>query len=964
MTSTSLLLAMATSGCGGNPRHTGQSWRDIEAALKRGGVGEVNSRLQEWTKQHPADAKGWLTLATFCLSRDEREPARAALERIAKTDRLWPTAQGLLGEVAYKSRDAPRAEAHWRAAAEADAKATVPRRRLVSLLALELRNAEARDFLWQLLDLTHDPGILFGLVGEPLLAETDTRGLERDLRLFLTRTPDDPFLRRALGICLVARGKSAEAIPHLEAAMASLVDDPVGRFALAEARIAQGVALDDVVPLLAPAPYDTRPDNADPTREHRWLLRARLLEAAGDLEGAITSLRLVINSAPGHREAHFRLGNLLERRQSPDAGRHLKYAEQLHARQLALRRAHLRARREGLTPARCEELATLCRDLGLKREAEAWLNLALVREPGRESAQTALAQSAGSSPVEPLVFFHQQPKRTLINPSSRRPWQTEPPPPQSPPQHDCPIRFEEIAPKSGVSYAYDCAPRGDLFIGETMGGGVLMLDYDNDGFLDLYFVNGVPWPNQPGKLGQGANKLYRNRGNLAFEDVTTAAGVPGRGYGMGGAAADYDNDGDVDLFVTGLGSTALYRNHGDGTFEDVTRHARVSSALWSTAAGFADLDSDGDLDLVVVTYLDASPHSINNCVDHSGRKIHCPPAQFPAQPDLLYRNNGDGTFTDISVESGISSADNGRGLGLAIVDLDDDGRLDIFVANDGSANFAFRNLGNLGFEELAHAMGLAYDGSGRATASMGVVAADLDQDQRLDLFHTNFINEPNTLRHNLGQGLFSDTTIAAGLSGPSLAKTGFGAAALDADNDGNLDLFITNGHVDNQPWIGTPMAQAPLFHQGKAGGRFTLPNLASSPYFARGVVGRGAVCGDLDNDGRQDLVVVHRDAPVAILRNITEPSGHWIGIRLKPTRGATPPVGTRIECAAAGRMQTRWVTSGTGYLSQHDTRLWFGLGSSSVVDQLTVTWPGGRQSTLVNLASDRIIDIAESDATP
>ena len=390
-------------------------------------------------------------------------------------------------------------------------------------------------------------------------------------------------------------------------------------------------------------------------------------------------------------------------------------------------------------------------------------------------------------------------------------------------------RFEDIAATAGIAYQYDHGPRDDLYLADTMGGGVGLFDYDGDGRLDIYFVNGCALPYNRDDPPT-PNRLYRNRGDGTFEDVTGAAGVGGIGYGMGCAVGDIDNDGDDDLFVTGLDRTVLYRNLGDGTFQDVTESAGVASDRWSTAAGFGDLDSDGDLDLYVVTYVDGGAEA-RPCRDHAGKPIHCSPGQYPAQPDHLFRNNGDGTFTDVAPEAGID-APGGRGLGLAIADLDGDGRLDLYVANDASADFAFRNLGGLRFEESGALWGLAVDGSGHATASMGVVADDLTGDGLIDLFHTNFLNESNTLHRNLGGGQFTDATLSAGLAAPSLAVTGFGSAAIDIDNDGRPDLFIANGHVDDQTWVNSPIAQLPQCYMGRDDGRFFLSPTGAFPYLA------------------------------------------------------------------------------------------------------------------------------------
>jgi hypothetical protein len=383
----------------------------------------------------------------------------------------------------------------------------------------------------------------------------------------------------------------------------------------------------------------------------------------------------------------------------------------------------------------------------------------------------------------------------------------------------------------------------------------------------------------------------------------------------------------------------------------------VSSSRWTTAAGFGDLDRDGDLDLVVVTYVETDSEAALECRDKSGRLIHCQPDQFPAQLDHLFRNNGDGTFTDVSGEAGIERPD-GKGLGLAIADLDGDGSLDIFVANDGTPNFFFLNRGNLRFEEVGLERGIAYDGTGRATASMGVVAEDLNGDGRIDLFHTNFIDQTNTLRWNLGGGQFADGTLAANLAAPSRSKTGFGTVALDVDNDGTLDLFVANGHTDDQPWANIPMAQTAHLFLGKQRRRFELAGTEVAPYFSRLVVGRGVAAGDLDNDGRVDLVVVHRDAPAVILRNCTR-GGHWLGLRLRGTRSGRSPVGACVICRVGGGSAARWLTSGTSYLSSSDARVWFGLGPAHAADRVEVRWPSGSVQAWSDLTADRVYDVRE-----
>jgi hypothetical protein len=520
------------------------------------------------------------------------------------------------------------------------------------------------------------------------------------------------------------------------------------------------------------------------------------------------------------------------------------------------------------------------------------------------------------------------------------------------------IQLEDIAQKTGLAFTYQSGASAELVLADTMGGGVALLDYDRDGWIDVYFINGAQLPIDPQNPPK-PNRLFRNLGNGSFQDVTDRAGVPGRGYGMGAAVGDYDRDGFPDLFITGLGDTTLYRNRGDGTFEDVTEAAGVHSNLWSTAAAFADLDNDQDLDLVVITYVSADPRTDKPCRDYAGGTIHCSPGRYIAQPDLLFRNDGNGRFTNVSQASGIATPTEGRGLGLAIAHLDDDNQLDLFIANDACPDFLFRNAGNLQFDETAANAGVAFNGAGLATGSMGVVAQDLDGDHEIDLFITNFLNEPNSLFRGLGNGLFADVGFAAGIAAPSRAVTGFGNAALDFDNDGRLDLFITNGSTDDQPWINSPMRQRPLLHKNLGDGRFSVENIQDQPW-AQPTVGRGLAAGDLDNDGRVDLVLVRRDQPAQLLKNNT-PGGHWLTLELHPRKSTNPPVGARAVVHSAGDSQTRWVTAGTGYLSNHDPRLFFGLGDKPTVDQIQIHWPSGQVQTIEKTNANQILKITEPE---
>ena len=722
--------------------------------------------------------------------------------------------------------------------------------------------------------------------------------------------------------------------------MPAFEDDPVGRIALAECRLAAR-DLDAIEGALGFEPTSKN------LRADWWRMKGQAEEARERTGQAVQYYQKALEANPDDRASLYRLGQALARRGEANAARPLlEKSEVVRARAFGLIEELDRCLRGALDPGVFEHIAVLCRDSGLPAEARAWAEQSTRLDPTRASAQALLASIARPGPDPSPLGLRLK--------ASGGPRKADATPPEV--VRGGSLRFEDIAGRAGLAFRYNAWPTGNLFLADTMGGGVGLIDFDEDGRLDVYFVDGCRLPIAPGEDPR-PNRLFRNKGDGTFEDVTGRAGVGGHGYGMGCAVGDYDNDGHDDLFVTGLDRTVLYRNKGDGTFEDATARAGVGSGRWTTAAGFGDLDGDGDLDLVAVAYVEVDPRNVQECLDPTGRPYHCTPGQFKPQADHLFRNNGDGTFTDVAQGANFDG-DGGLGLGLAIADLDDDGKLDIFVANDTAPNFLFLNRGGLKFEEVGVTAGAAYDANGRATASMGVVADDLDGDNRIDLLHVNFLNEPNTLLHNLGGGQFDDTTITAGLDATGRTTTGFGAVAFDAENDGRLDVFIANGHVDDRPWVHHPMAQRPNLYRSKAPGRFELAPPAIGPYFARDVVGRGAAAGDLDNDGRVDLVVVHRDAPAAVLRNVTE-GGHWVGLRLVGEKSGKTPVGARVTCRAGGRTSTRWLTAGTSYLSANDPRLFFGLGAAGTIERLEVRWPSGLVQGWTDVAADRLLELRE-----
>jgi tetratricopeptide (TPR) repeat protein len=938
-----IAVVLVGSGLWLRGRSPERRWAAIEVALAQRRWAEAEAQLRRWVQAHPDDGRAWLRLGGVLGFQGQDDAAERAFQRVKVSDGAWAVAQMLIGEGAIKRHDLPAAERAFWAVAEKEPAAVDPRRRLVYLLTLTQRPEEAKTILSELYDLTGDLRHVATLVGMAT-PEGDTRDLARELEVFYKHTPDDPWMGRAWGLMLLRVGRGAEARPHLEAAAAAFENDPAGELALAECQIATA-DLDAAEKTLGPGSPAKRPD-----QEARWwFLRGDLHDARGHTALALASWQHTLAIDPRNRAAHYRVGQaLISLGRSEEARPHLEQVETLRVQGVQRINALDRFMRGERSAALAEELGVLCRETGLLAEARCWFGESFKLDPNRSEVRSALRnlEVADSSPAAIPRLRPQATAATSARSAERPAGGTA----------LQPLRFEDVARRARIDFQYNCAARGDMFLGDTMGGGVALFDHDGDGWLDVYLVGGCAVPYDRAHP-PAPNRLYRNRHDGTFEDVTARAGAGGAGYGMGVAVGDYDNDGHDDLFVTGLCQTVLYRNRGDGTFEDVTERAGVASAYWTTAAGFGDLDADGDLDLVAVTYVAADPANVPSCPDASGQPIHCPPGRFTPQPDLLFRNNGDGTFTDVSKDAGLD-VPGGAGLGLAIADLDDDGKLDLFIANDAAPNFLFRNLGGLRFEEVGVTAGVAYDAGGRATASMGVVAEDLDGDGQIDVFHTNFINEGSTLLANLGGGRFLDATARSGLAAASRPVTGFGTAAIDVDNDGLLDLFAANGHVDDRPWIDHPMAQLPHLYRALAPGHFTMAAPPAAPYFTRAAVGRGAAAGDLNNDGRVDLVVVHRDQPVAVLQNQTE-GGNWVGLRLIGGRSCKTAVGARVTCRTGKHTHVRWVTSGTSYLAAGDPRLWFGLGSARTIDRLEVRWPSGLVQAWTEIAADRILELRE-----
>ncbi|MCZ6651280.1 MAG: CRTAC1 family protein [Acidobacteria bacterium] len=525
------------------------------------------------------------------------------------------------------------------------------------------------------------------------------------------------------------------------------------------------------------------------------------------------------------------------------------------------------------------------------------------------------------------------------------------------------LRFMDGTGASGIQFRQFNGISGKRYLVETMGSGVCLLDYDGDDRLDVYLMQGAPTPGSQRPDPPPANALYRNLGEGRFQDVTARAGVGDEGQGQGCTVGDVDGDGDLDLYVVNFGANLLYRNNGDGTFTDITQVAGVGDSQWGSSAAFADIDSDGDLDLYVVNYVDFRYDNHKYCGDRSSNlQYYCSPKAYKAEPDVMYRNDGSGRFTDVTREAGLYNDREGKGLGVAFADVDDDGDVDIYVANDSTRNFLYRNDGKGHFRDVTMLAGVGFSEAGRPQAGMGIGFGDYDNDQALDLVVTNLSNQSNELYRNLGGGIFIDPTFRSGIGGPSMLFVGFGVAWLDLDADSDLDLFVANGHIlDNVRVLSDIMTYPQRNHifENRGGGRFREVSASAGPGLAMAEVSRGLAVGDLDGDGDLDLVLNGNGARAVLLLNETDPAGNYLRLRLRRETGDRFAVGARVLLTAGGVRQVREVVTGTSYQSQSELTLHFGLGSSTSIETLEVRWSTGRRERFTVSGVNRVLTLTE-----
>jgi len=700
-----------------------------------------------------------------------------------------------------------------------------------------------------------------------------------------------------------------------------------------------------------------------PSDVELWFYLSRVQYLQGSLKPAETSVRRALNLQPEHADAHAQLGMICDALQDYDAAlKHYQRAIELNQRQkrpqtLPLVYAGQLLSKLGRFAEALEYLSQAVNvnprssEIRLAR-GRALEKLGRISEAEKEYQQAAAldANPQARANLERLRAGVVAGKATALSRSVT------------------PIRFRNIAAQARVGFVLRNHASGSKYQVETMTGGVAAIDYDNDGWMDIYFVNGAELPAMKKTSPQFWNRLYRNNHDGTFSDVTQQAGVAGEGYSMGVAVGDYDNDGNQDIFVAGVNRNILLRNDG-GRFTDVTERAGLTGIdpqrgkIWSVAAAWLDYNNDGYLDLFVVNYCKWHPEIDPYCgAMKEGWRTYCFPDRYEGLPNQLFRNNGDGTFTDVSAESGIGKYI-GKGMGVAVADYDDDGFVDIFVANDTLPNFLFHNNGRGGFEEVALTAGVAFNDNGRPVSSMGVDFRDYDNDGRPDLIVSALEGETFPVFRNLGKGFFADETYASGLGLETVKRSGWGLGIFDFNNDGFKDLFTVNGHVnDNIELYNQQTYRQPnsLFANLR-NGTFGEVSRAAGTDFQIRQAHRGCAFADFNNDGKIDVVTTSLNEPAELWINDSAGEHHWLMIRLVGTRSNRDGLGAKIKLTtASGAVQFNHATTSVGYASSSDVRVHFGLAKEKAVRSLEVRWPSGTTQVLREVAVDRILTIKET----
>ena len=870
-------------------------------------------------------------------------------------DQEAATGYAAAGDILFEMHRASAAEAQYRQALDIDPQSLVAHRRLGQLLGLEGRRWESLPHLLEVLRAGQFSLEDLLLLGDHGLAV----GLSQELEQFLAAAPDDPVPLLGKARLALLSGRTKDAKRWLRQVLTKAPNQIEAQAELGQLLLA----------------------SADPELEHWlreeafqaeqhpdvWMTRGLWARQRGETRGAARCFWETLKRDPVHQPATYQLAQTLESLGDRQTAERLS---ERAARLEQLRGVVKSIAQDRTNPALLRTAAELTESVGCAWEALAWHRVLLSVDPrARESRDAArrLQAALRERPLE-LVLNSENPAKQIDLSDFELPgWDAAPPGSKSSSPELAPgrTRFANVAARAGLDFRYFNGQtaeqdRGRMY--QFTGGGAAVLDYDADGWPDIYLTQGCRWPPVSGQT-EHLDRLYRNRGDGTFEDATASSRLAEDRFSQGVAAGDFNDDGFADLYVANIGVNRLYLNQGDGTFRDVTRAAGIDGEAWTTSCLLADLNGDGLPDFYDVNYVQGPGVFERTCLE-GGKPSVCPPTVFEPQPNRFYLNLGDGRVEEQTQAAGFNVA-GGNGLGVVAGDFDGSGRLSLFVANDQDANFLFLNEtpkpgAALQFVERGALSGLAFDADGKSQACMGVAAADANGDGRLDLFVTNFYEESNTLYLQDDGGMFTDATPPSGLRAPSFRMLGFGAQFIDGELDGNADLVLTNGHVGDFTHRQVPYQMPPQYFRGLGGGKFQeLPAAELGHFFQGEYLGRGLARLDFNRDGREDFVVSHLDAPAALLANESSGAGHYLAVQLRGVKSSRDAIGAQVTLSAGGRRRTAWLTAGDGYMASNERQLVFGLGAAERVETLDIRWPSGLRQEFADLAANQVLMLIE-----